>query len=94
MAFSSAQAANFSLQPNTLFHRIRSGFQSSPVKHSKKKCNCKKALTVHVSTPGRQREGGGKERIFEKVKEKSFYPKPGKATVSKHSRGSKSPAAL
>lgn len=97
--FSSVQAhtaaANFRIQPNTLFHRIRSGFQLGPVKHSKKKCNCKRLsqwLQYMVQLQeGRER---GKKRIFEKVKEKLLCPKPGKTTVSKQSQGSKSPAAL
>lgn len=97
--FSSVQAhtaaANFRIQPNTLFHRIRSGFQLGPVKHSKKSATAKGSHS-DCSTwfSSRKAERGGKKRIFEKVKEKLLCPKPGKTTVSKQSQGSKSPAAL
>lgn len=63
--FSSVQAhtaaANFRTQPNTLFHRIRSGFQLGPVKHSKKKHNCKRLLQwlqcMFQLQGGRERRG-------------------------------------
>lgn len=83
--FSSVQAhtaaANFRIQPNTLFHRIRSGSQLGPVKHSKKKCNCKwlsQWLQCMFQLQGGN-ERGLKRRIFEKSQRKIVLSKTWKS---------------
>lgn len=67
-AHTAAAAANFRIQPNTLFHRIRSGFQLGPVKHSKKKYNCKRLSQwlqrVFQLQGSRERERGKKKNIW------------------------------